>query len=90
LVLGGAFFGALWWTVSRGLGSRQPALWFMGSLLLRLAIAAAGFYFVAGGDWKRLLPCLLGFVMARLAATRAWRAPADPLPEPPQEARHAP
>ena len=47
----------------------QPALWFLGSLLLRMGIALAGFYFVAGGDWERLLPCLLGFVVARLVVT---------------------
>ena len=65
LVLGAIFFGGLWWTVRKGVSSQRPALWFFGSLLLRMGIALAGFYFVARGDWERLLLCLLGFVMAR-------------------------
>ena len=69
VVLGTVFFGGLWWTVRAGLASKQPALWFAGSLLLRMGITLAGFYFVAGSDWKRLLCCLLGFVLARLAVT---------------------
>ena len=52
------FFGGLWWTVRKGVSSRQPALWFFGSLLLRMSIALAGFYFVSGGHWERLLACL--------------------------------
>lgn len=68
--LGMLFFGGLWWTVRRGIGSPRPALWFLGSLLLRTALAAAGFWFVSGGDWQRLLACLAGFVLARQAAIR--------------------
>ena len=64
--LGAIFFGGLWWTVRKGVSSPRPALWFLGSLLLRMSIALAGFYFVGRGHWERLLLCLLGFVMARL------------------------
>jgi F1F0 ATPase subunit 2 len=71
--LGAIFFGGLWWTVRRGIRSRQPALWFLGSLLLRTGIVLAGFYFAADRHWERLLVCLLGFVMARLAVTRLTR-----------------
>ncbi len=73
LLLGGVFFGGLWWTVNRGLTARQPALWFVVSLLLRLAITLAGFYWVAGSDWRRLLICLAGFVIARQIVTRMTR-----------------
>jgi F1F0 ATPase subunit 2 len=38
-VLGTIFFGGLWWTVRNGVSSKQPALWFLGSLLLRMSIA---------------------------------------------------
>ena len=72
-MLGAIFFGGLWWTVRKGVSSTQPALWFLGSLLLRMSIALAGFYFVSGGHWERLLACLLGFVMARLVVTRLTR-----------------
>ena len=77
-VLGTIFFGGLWWTVRKGVSSKQPALWFFGSLLLRTSIALAGFYFIARGHWERLLVCLLGFVMARLIVTRLTRAMEKP------------
>ncbi len=66
LLLGAIFFGGLWWTIQRGVSSKQPAVWFLGSLLLRTMIAVTGFYFVSRGDWKRLLGCLFGFVLARV------------------------
>jgi len=68
--LGAIFFGVLWWTVRKGVVSKQPALWFLGSLLLRMSITLAGFYFVSGGRWERLLACLLGFIVARFLVTR--------------------
>lgn len=88
--LGVIFFGGLWWTVRKGVTSKRPLLWFLGSLLLRISIVLAGFYFVAGGGWKRLLACLLGFVMARLLVTWLTRSSAETHSHPKQEASHAP
>jgi F1F0 ATPase subunit 2 len=89
-VLGTFFFGGLWWTIRKGVASQQPALWFFGSLLLRMSVALAGFYVVAGPHWERLLLCLVGFVMARVVVTWLTR----PLPQdharPAPEANHAP
>ncbi len=68
--LGTLFFGGLWWTVRRGVASHQPAIWFVGSLLLRTAIAIFGFYFVMQGDWRRLVSCLSGFLIARICVVR--------------------
>lgn len=76
--LGALFFGGLWWTVRKGISSRQPALWFMGSLLLRTSIVLAGFYVVSGAHWERLLLCLLGFVLARMAVTWLTRRRLNP------------
>lgn len=73
--LGAFFFGGLWWTVRRGAGSRWAPLWFSGSLLVRVAAVLAGFYAVAAWHWERLLACLLGFILARVAATWLARAP---------------
>src|SRR5271169_308856 len=70
LLLGAIFFGGLWWTVLKGVSARQPALWFSISLLLRTGITLAGFYMVSNADWKRLMVCLLGFIIARLIITR--------------------
>jgi F1F0 ATPase subunit 2 len=74
VLLGAIFFGGLWWTIRKSVSSRQPALLFFGSLLLRTALALAGFYWTARGHWERLLVCLLGFVMARAIVTRLTRA----------------
>jgi F1F0 ATPase subunit 2 len=65
LVLGAVYFGGLWWTVLRGIGSRHAALWFFVSLLLRTAVAMLGFYLIARGSWERLVVSLAGFVVAR-------------------------
>jgi F1F0 ATPase subunit 2 len=70
VLLGGMFFGGLWWTIRRGIVSTAPALWFFGSLLIRTAAALGGFYAVSQGEWRRLVACLLGFLLARFAVMR--------------------
>lgn len=65
LALGAVFFGGLWWTVRRGLMSPNPAVWFLGSMIVRVGIALMGFYLAGGTDWRRWLACLSGFVAAR-------------------------
>lgn len=64
ILLGLLFFGGLWWTVWKGSSSKRPALWFLGSFILRMGIALAGFYLFSD-HWNRLLFCLGGFVVAR-------------------------
>lgn len=89
VLLGVVFFGGLWWTVRRGFSSKQPGLWFLGSQLLRMSITLAGFYFVSGGHWQRLLMCLLGFLLARLVVMRLTRPPLEQHNSQAQEADHA-
>ena len=89
LLLGAIFFGGLWWTVRKGASSARPALWFFGSLLLRISLTLAGFYAVSDGHWGKLLVCLLGFTMARLIVTRLTRF-ADKPARLAEEAGHAP
>lgn len=72
-LLGAFFFGGLWWTVQKGLTSQKPVLWFFGSTLLRTGIAVAGFYFTSHGDWRKIVFCLLGFIIARIVVTRLTR-----------------
>ena len=84
ILLGAMFFGGLWLTVQKLISNKLSAFWLLASLLLRMSLASAGFYFVSGGHWQRLLVCLLGFIMARfivLAVTRTRLR---------QEASHAP
>jgi len=96
VLLGAIFFGGLWWTVQKVVSSQWSALWFIGSLLLRMSIALAGFYFIARGSWERMLLCLLGFVVARFIVTHRLRSRqvritqvAEKPAYPAQEARHA-
>jgi F1F0 ATPase subunit 2 len=88
--LGAMFFGGLWWTVQRAVSARQPALWFLGSLLLRTGTTLAGFWVVGHGHWQRLLLCLVGFVMARPVVMWLTRSPGKARARPEQEAVHAP
>ena len=90
ILLGGFYFGGLWWTVRRGVVSKHAALWFSGSMLLRTSIALVGFYLVGRGHWERLTACLLGFVMARVLGLWLTRPAAEIRTPPAQEARHAP
>ena len=89
VLLGAMFYAGLWWTVQRVVSSKQPALWFVGSQLLRTSVALAGFYWIASSHWERLLVCLLGFVVARLMVMRLTQATETKV-DSVQEARHAP
>ena len=73
-VLGAIFFGGLWWTVRKGILSKHPAVWFLSSMLLRTAIILAGFYYVSGGHWERLLASLAGFIVVRFLVTLRFNA----------------
>jgi F1F0 ATPase subunit 2 len=75
LPLGVFYFGGLWWTICRAVASNSPAVWFLGSLLLRTIVVMAAFYWVSQGDWRRVLACLLGFLMARIAIQRLRSRP---------------
>jgi F1F0 ATPase subunit 2 len=75
VLLGAFFFGGLWWTIQMHSPSEWSGLLFSGSLLLRMAVAVTGFYLVSHGDWRKLLACLVGFLLARIAVTRLIRLP---------------
>jgi F1F0 ATPase subunit 2 len=90
LMLGAIFFGGLWWTVRNGVSSKHPALWFLGSMLVRMSLILVGFYFVGRGNWQRLVACLLGFIIARFLVIRLTRMPIKPHFVASKEARHAP
>ena len=65
LLLGIFFFGGLWWTTQKGIQSKSPALWFLGSLIIRMAITITAFYYISRDHWDRALICLIGFIIAR-------------------------
>ena len=90
LVLGAIFFGGLWWTVRKGVFYKSPALWFLGSMVLRMSVVLTGFYFVGRGDWQRLVACLFGFIIARFIVMRLTRTPIQHPHSTAKEASHAP
>ena len=90
LLLGTIFFGGLWWTVRKGISSKSPALWFLGSMLLRMGIVLGGFYFIGRGDWQRIVVCLLGFIIARIIVMRLTRTPIEHSNSTLKEVGHAP
>jgi F1F0 ATPase subunit 2 len=89
VLLGAVFFGGLWWTVRKGLTSKHPAWWFLGSLLVRTSITVTGLCFVASGHWERLLVCLVGFILARLIVAWLTRPMGDDKTHSLEEASHA-
>jgi len=70
IILGMIFFGGLWYTVKKTVGSNYAALWILGSSLTRTVIVLTGFYFVAQGNWQRLLLAVAGFIVARFVVMR--------------------
>ncbi len=66
LIMGTLFFGGLWFTVKKAVNAKVPALWIFGSFFLRMGITLIGFYFISSGNWKRLLICVAGFIVARM------------------------
>lgn len=73
LLLGGIFFGGLWWTVRRAMTSPHPTRWFLSSLIVRSGMVIFGFYAIAGQDWQRWLACVVAFMLARQLSTRYAR-----------------
>lgn len=70
VLLGTIFFGGLWFTVKKTITSKTPALWVLISFILRISIILFGFYFIGGNDWRNLIVCLLGFIVARFFVIR--------------------
>ncbi|WP_423822276.1 ATP synthase subunit I [Salinisphaera sp. SPP-AMP-43] len=72
-VIGALFFAALWLSLHVAAVRAYGAFWLPICALLRIAVTLAGFYWVAAGDWQRLLACVAGFMLARVVATRLAR-----------------
>ena len=75
VLLGTFFFGGLWWTIRSSPPSQWSGLLFTASLLIRMAVAVTGFYLVSHGEWRKLVACLAGFLLARIAVTRLIHLP---------------
>lgn len=74
LLLGIIFFGGLWFTVKKALGTKYAGLWFLGSSLLRTGIVLTGLYFMAKGSLAELLVGAAGIIAARFLVLRFTRS----------------
>ena len=88
--LGVIFFGGLWWTVKKTNQFKRPALWFIGSFLLRTGVVLLGFYCIGNGHWERMIVCLLGFISGRIIVKQLIQLSEKKHTYPIQEGNHEP
>lgn len=72
LMLGIFYFGGLWLTVQKLGQTNRPALFVMGSFILRSGLVLAGFYLVSNGRIELLAICLAAFLISRFLISR-WQ-----------------
>ncbi len=77
------YFGGLWFTVHRVSTTRYPALFVLGSFVLRVITSVWGLSVAMQGSGARLIAAFLGFIVIRtaLASLSAYDRSA---PSPPQ------
>lgn len=78
--IGLVYFGGLWTTVRRLPTARRPGLLVFASFVARIAVAVTGFVLLLGGDTRRAVVALIGFLAVRTVAVRRGRS-AVPTPE---------
>jgi F1F0 ATPase subunit 2 len=74
LLLGLMFFGGLWITVRKTLGSPYVAIWILGSSLLRTTIVLIGFYYSVQSGLLPLLVSVAGFIIGRFIVMRVTKS----------------
>jgi F1F0 ATPase subunit 2 len=65
--LGLVYFYGLWLTVRLLPKVRWPVPVLIGSFTLRTAAVLGGFFLAMDGRWERMMACLCGFILARVA-----------------------
>lgn len=74
-VLGGVFYGGLFWTVRHLSSIRRLGVGLFVSFVLRTLGVLLGFYYVSGQNFARLLFCVFGFTVARYVVLAITREP---------------
>ena len=72
-ILGIFFFGGLWYTLSKTLKFKSPAVWVLGSFFIRTGITLLGFYYISLGAWYHLVLALVGFMAGKFVVMRVTR-----------------
>ncbi len=73
-LIGTFFFGSLWWTTRRALGSSRPVIILLGGFLIRTVVVLVGLWLAAQGRWTNLVAFLLAFIAARMVVVRWSRS----------------
>ena len=68
-LLGCLYLSGLWLTVTWLKHVENPLLLLVVSTSVRLLLLLTAFALVSGFEWKRLIACMAGFVVARLAVS---------------------
>jgi F1F0 ATPase subunit 2 len=74
IITGVMFYGGLWYTVQKIVSSKMPALWVIGSFLIRVGITLLVFYYISFNRWQWLPVCLVGFIIARFLVSRITKS----------------
>jgi len=69
-MIGFVFFAGLWFSVRKITQAHSSVAAYFLSYLTRAAFAIGGFYILSGGDYRKSLVCLLGFIAARVLVKR--------------------
>ncbi len=72
-IIGVLYFGGLWLTLNKLTETRRWGLWLGISFLLRTTIAAASFWFLGAGDWRRIVALATGFTIVRFLSVKQIR-----------------
>ena len=72
-IIGILFFGGLWLTLNKLTEAKSWSLWLGVSFLLRITMAAAGFWYFGAGDWRRILALITGFTIVRFISVKRLR-----------------
>ena len=59
------YFSGLWWTLQQLPNYRYPAMWILGSFLIRAGVSVVIFYWATGGRWEQVVVGLGGFTLVR-------------------------
>jgi F1F0 ATPase subunit 2 len=73
ILLGLFFYGGLWLTVNRLATTNHPVLLSLGSLMVRMGVALAGFYILIDGRWQNAIAAVLGFSVGRVVLSWSGR-----------------
>ena len=78
VIIGLLYFGGLWLTLNKLTGAKRWIFWLGASFLVRSTMTVAAFWFLAAGDWRRILALVTGFTIVRFFSVK--RIQHKPLP----------